>query len=389
MNTRDRYLAVMNFEEVDRTLLWEFGYWAATVRRWYREGLPLVKGIPDSLLDRGVAFGESAGAEMEHFDFVTADDVHNYFHLDPGVVLVPLNAREYPPYEEKILEDHGEYIIYQSRGGAKHVIRKDTGSLFDYTDPVVTGRESWEQYKAERLRPDVKRRLPDKWPQLVESYKTRDYPLSLGFIPGFFGFTRSILGDTNQLTMYYRDPDLMRDMTDYLADFYITLFAEVLKDVKVDSAFFLDDICYKKGPIISPAFFREFIMPGYKKVTGLLRDYGVNIVIVDCDGNLNKVIPLYLESGVNVFSPVEVQAGMDVREIRKAFPKLGLIGGLDKSVLARDKQAIDDELESKVPFMLKHGGYIPLVDHFVQPNTSFDNYTYFRRKLEQIIRNNK
>jgi len=30
MNTRERFLALMNFEPVDRTLKWELGYWAGT-----------------------------------------------------------------------------------------------------------------------------------------------------------------------------------------------------------------------------------------------------------------------------------------------------------------------------------------------------------------------
>ena len=51
MNTQERFLALMNFEAVDRSLLWEMGYWGGTVRRWYREGLPLKKGVPDALPD--------------------------------------------------------------------------------------------------------------------------------------------------------------------------------------------------------------------------------------------------------------------------------------------------------------------------------------------------
>ncbi len=41
MNSRERFLATMNFDSVDRVLLWEFGYWAGTLRRWYGEGLPV------------------------------------------------------------------------------------------------------------------------------------------------------------------------------------------------------------------------------------------------------------------------------------------------------------------------------------------------------------
>ena len=49
MNVRERFLAVMGFEEGVRSLLWEFGYWAGTIRRWYGEGLPRKAGVPEHL----------------------------------------------------------------------------------------------------------------------------------------------------------------------------------------------------------------------------------------------------------------------------------------------------------------------------------------------------
>ena len=51
MNARERYHALMIGKGGCRTLLWEFGYWAATLDRWYQEGLPrsafgLTPGLP-------------------------------------------------------------------------------------------------------------------------------------------------------------------------------------------------------------------------------------------------------------------------------------------------------------------------------------------------------
>jgi len=44
-------------------------------------------------------------------------------------------------------------------------------------------------------------------------------------------------------------------------------------------------MCYKSGPLISPKHFEEFMLPNYKKVTNLIRSKGVDIVMVDTDGN--------------------------------------------------------------------------------------------------------
>ena len=86
--------------------------------------------------------------------------------------------------------------------------------------------------------------------------------------------------------------------------------------------------------------------------------------------------------------PMEVAAGMDVVEVRKKFPRLQITGGIDKRILAKDKSLIETEIENKVPFMLKYGGYIPHVDHLVPPDVPFDNFLYYRRRLERMVKEN-
>jgi uroporphyrinogen decarboxylase len=77
---------------------------------------------------------------------------------------------------------------------------------------------------------------------------------------------------------------------------------------------------------------------------------------------------------------------MDVVEVRKAFPNLGMVGGIDKRALVEGKEAIDRELERRVPFMLEHGGFIPTIDHMVSRDVSFENFKYYREKLNQMLK---
>ena len=75
---------------------------------------------------------------------------------------------------------------------------------------------------------------------------------------------------------------------------------------------------------------------------------------------------------------------MDVNKVREQFPKLGMLGGIDKRQLAAGKEAIDKELEYKVTEMIKLGGYIPMCDHTVPTDVSWENFCYFRKRLTQI-----
>ncbi|MBI2505527.1 MAG: hypothetical protein HYW07_20125 [Candidatus Latescibacteria bacterium] len=92
-----------------------------------------------------------------------------------------------------------------------------------------------------------------------------------------------------------------------------------------------------------------------------------------------------MEAGVNGFSPMEIQAsGMGPVELRKKYPHLLLYGGIDKRVLARDRQAVCDEVLSKVPFMIERGGYIPIMDHQIPPDALFANYVYYWEVLKAV-----
>jgi uroporphyrinogen decarboxylase len=383
MNTRERFLALMNFEEVDRNFMWEFGYWAGTVRRWYTEGLPCVHGLSEDIADGTGLFTETAGVPLHRY---SAYDVHDYFKFDPYMGRVPLSIGAYPEFESKVIEDHGDWYIWQTEDGCLRKELKNRTSLPNIVGGPVKNREDWERFKAERLKPTLEGRLPDNWAQLVQEYKNRDYPLGLGQTHGFFGTPRYLMGVEELLTKFYDDPEMMKDMNLYLADFWVALFDGVLKEVDVDTVFIWEDMCYRGGPLVSPEMFREFILPGYQKLTGFLKDSGVEIIQVDSDGDVWKLLPLWIEGGVTVIYPFEVAAGMDVVEVRKAFPKLGITGGIDKRALIRGKEAIDQELETRVPFMLEQGGFIPNVDHMVSPDISFENFKYYREKLEQILR---
>ena len=106
---------------------------------------------------------------------------------------------------------------------------------------------------------------------------------------------------------------------------------------------------------------------------------------LDSDGNVEELIPLWLESGINGVYPMEVAAGMDVVKLRREYGKdLLMTGGIDKRVLARDRKAIDEELEAKIP-LAEQGGYIPHIDHAIPHDVPYENFAYYwERKKEWL-----
>ncbi|MFH1570023.1 MAG: hypothetical protein ABIL09_18665, partial [Gemmatimonadota bacterium] len=105
---------------------------------------------------------------------------------------------------------------------------------------------------------------------------------------------------------------------------------------------------------------------------------GIRSIWVDCDGDPEVLVPLWMEAGVNCFWPLEQASGMDPLRLRRKFGKdLVLCGGLDKREIAKGRRAIEEELRSKIPPMLDEGGYIPHIDHAISPEIAYDDFMYY------------
>ena len=77
-----------------------------------------------------------------------------------------------------------------------------------------------------------------------------------------------------------------------------------------------------------------------------------------------------------------------IEEFRKKYPDLRIFGGFDKNALYKGKEFIDKELE-KMPYLIKKGGFIPFADHDIPPNSPWENFKYYRNRLNDIVNSTK
>jgi len=145
-----------------------------------------------------------------------------------------------------------------------------------------------------------------------------------------------------------------------------------------------------------PLFIADYVLLGYgtgaimavpgqdQRDWDFAKAHDIPIVSVDSDGDCNELAELLVGAGVNLLWPFERQANNDPREYRKRFPRLGMMGGIDKKALAAGPKAIDEEMEM-VSEALKFGGYIPSPDHLIPHDVSFENFRYFCQRLKQVV----
>ena len=358
MNHRERFLACLLGEPVDRPPYWLFWTpWATTLDRWQHED------IPRSVTDHRLFFG-----------------------ADPRPMQLPVNCGPCPRFDKVVLEEDDEFVVTIDPWGITRRDFKHRTSMSEFLEFPVKGWDDWVRFKEERLDPDDPRRLAGNWREVGAQWMRLGWPIQIGGYPEVtvFGGVRWLLGPEECLVAFYTMPELVRDIMDHLTTVFLAVFERAVAEVRIDVIHIWEDMAGIQGPLISPAHWREFMGPNYRRIKAFADAHDIPLISVDTDGQPDLIIPPMMESGVNFLFPVEVAAGCDVNEVQDRYPTLGLMGGIDKRALAEGPAAIDAELERIRP-ALERGRYVPALDHLVPDNVSWDNYCHYAEALRKLV----
>ena len=334
----------------------DFGFWEETIPIWERYGLP--KGV----------------------------NTDEFFGMDSQWASAPVNVFLHPGFESVVLEDKGDTLIVRDGDGVTKEQGKFLGSIPRHIAHTLKDRESWEKEVKPRLNGNDEGRLWN-WEQFLPGAldPNRDYPLSIN-AGSLYGKLRDLMSVENLSMLVYDDRPLFDEMVETVADCVINTITPVLDSgIKFDYASMWEDMAYKAGPLLSPKIFKQVLVPQYKRITDLLRKYGVDVVMLDCDGDIQLLVPLFMEGGVNCMFPIEVGTWQaDPVTYRKQYGKdLLMVGGVGKRMLAASWDEITREVERLAP-LVEEGGYIPLPDHRVPPDVPLENYLHYLREARRV-----
>ena len=360
MNKRQRFIETMTFGNPDRPAAGDYFFYDSTRERWEREGLPKNTDL------------------LEYFNV----DFDPFRWKIPHPELFPIM----PDFGTTVLEETKEYqIIHRPEGEVVKILKNvPPPAMPQWVSYPLQSIDDWKEYK-KRLDPDTPERLPDNFSALAKDYQKRDYPLGM-WLGGTYGYLRNWWGVERISLMFYENPALIEEMIETLTDLALGLFSRVLAaGVQLDWVMFWEDMAYKTSSLISPQLYKRYCIAFYKKVMEKVHAAKIPVVLLDSDGNITELIPIWLDLGISIMHPMEVAAGMDVAKVRKQYGrKVGFFGGIDKRELAGTKEQIEAEVLPKLEQCFEEGGFIPACDHAIPPDVSLDNYRYFRQLVRQI-----
>ncbi len=163
----------------------------------------------------------------------------------------------------------------------------------------------WNDLGRIKIPDPVKQINWDSLKAIADEAKKRDLPVigepeSFAQV-GFFDRLQFLRGLENLLVDFITEPPQLNRLIEIVLDYNMKYINKYL-EIGVDVLWFHGDIGSQNGLMFSPAVFRKFLKPAYKKMFLTCRKAGVH-VWYSSDGNLLEIVDDLVECGISIHDP--------------------------------------------------------------------------------------
>jgi uroporphyrinogen-III decarboxylase len=182
------------------------------------------------------------------------------------------------------------------------------------------------------------------------------------------------------------DPEWLWEMYEVTTDCILgTLEIYLEEGMEVDGVMLWGDIAYRSGPMFSPRCYESVLMPHHKRIADRIHQLGGQL-IYHTDGDFRPLMELMLSAGINCFHPLEVKAGLDVRQMLRDYGhRCAFFGNIDARLFqANNLDGLRKEISEKLTVAMEYGGYIFHSDHSIPPGCKLATYEAALELVEEL-----
>lgn len=151
--------------------------------------------------------------------------------------------------------------------------------------------------------------------------------------PGVFEVIQNLLGIERALIDMLLNPEFYQRLIDNIMEFQLAFLEKLFTEARdrIDFLRIGDDYGGQQELLFSPHLWRRFLQPALRAVSALAKRHGALYYHHSC-GAIHKLIPLFIETGVDVLDPLQVMArGMDPTKLKPEFgQQICFSGGVDE-----------------------------------------------------------
>ena len=313
-------------------------------------------------------------------------DPYRYFDLD-YIVITPNMDPHIQQFE--IIEEKGEDIIIKTGFGAV-VKRSGTAPMPHYNSFSVKTPEEMEQFEFDDpadprrfyqggddqincVGDALLRNIP-AWDGRIDLYK-EDFAV-FGSVCEPYEYLWRVIGTENAMYWMMEEPELYQNFVDRIGNFVLNFCKAQIEagEGRLSGMYIWGDVAYKNGMLFNPAIWKKFFKPHVKALIDLCHTNVLMVIYHGC-GNATPIYEDLVEIGLDAYNPLEVKAGLDAVELKKAYAgRLAFAGNIDVRVLERGNP---DEIKKEVLYKMQaavNGGWIFQSDHSVSSEVKPESY---------------
>ena len=394
MKSRERVAAVLNHQQPDRVPIDLASNCCTGINVISYNRLKKSLGITTPSYVRNIVMMISA-PDLEE-NFMLLKEMGSDFVMVPRYVVDGFSARAWKPWT---LKDGSECMVpgdfNPTENEAGDLEFSDHGTTFrmpkggHYFDPVTYPLAGIERASdLDAVWPFVKNSswltMSDEELDFIETRSKKlhaETEFALVGDPYFFSVLQlplQLFGYENLFVLMAADPEFFNyfmELYTNAVDEFITRYLQRVGRF-LDAVVMTDDYGSQNGPQISPRMFSELVSPHLTRICGRIHEVSPNtkVVLHSC-GSVYRLVPQFIESGVDALNPLQTSArDMNPEVLKREFGKdIVLWGGGVSAQTTLHHGSVEDisnEVKERMGTFKPGGGYVFCVDHDIQENVS-------------------
>ncbi len=224
---------------------------------------------------------------------------------------------------------------------------------------------------------------PGKLPDLVARYKGKR---AICFHHrAAFMWSAYLMGLDNMLMNLLAEPELVRVVMEKVLRCNMRIVQCAIR-AGAEVIILGDDYAGNSGPMMSPALFREFILPPLQHIIAMIHAEGA-LCIKHSDGDLYPLLADIVAAGPDGIHPIEPVAGMELKKVKQLNgDKVCLTGNIDCAHLlphgtpAQVSEAVRQAIADAAP----GGGYILCSSNSIHSSCNPQNFAAMVRACHEF-----
>jgi uroporphyrinogen decarboxylase len=148
-----------------------------------------------------------------------------------------------------------------------------------------------------------------------------------------------------------------------------------------------DDYAANDNLVFSPKLFRKMIRPCLEKIIATIRLIRPDIkIMLHSDGAIGKLVPDFIEMGIDVLHPLEPVAGMNPARIKQLYgDSISFLGGVDIShALPGSLEDVRKDVDRCIRDLSHGGGYILAPCNHLQADIPPENVIEMYKYAQEV-----